>query len=64
MGTIFLVLKRDLHMRKLIQAIPLRKAAARCLLEVLQCGLLRKTPTDSSSSPSGEGCREQQRQVS
>ena len=42
-----------------------REAAARGLLEVSRRGQLRKTPTNSSSSPSGEGCREQQlRQVS
>ena len=51
-------------MRKLYRPYLPREAAARGLLEVLQRGKLRKTPTDSSSGPSGEGCREQQlRQV-
>ena len=41
-----------------------REVAAMGLLEVSLHRRLRKTPTDSSSGPSGEGCREQQlRQV-
>ena len=41
-----------------------REAAARGLLEVSLRRRLRKIPTDSSSGPSEEGCREQQlRQV-
>ena len=56
--------KCSLHMRKLYRPYLQREAAARDLLEVSLCRWLRKTLTDSSSGPSGEGCREQQlRQV-
>ena len=56
--------KRGLRMHKLYRPYLQREAAARGLLEVSLCRRLRKTPTDSSSGPSGEGCREQQlRQV-
>ena len=53
-----IVNKHDVHM--LYWPYLPREAAARGLLEVLQRGQLRKTTTDSSSSPSGEGCRKQQ----
>ena len=53
--------KRGLRLRKLYRPYFPREAAARGLLEVSQCGRLRKT---LASGPSGEGCREQQlRQV-
>ena len=56
-----IVNKRGLHMRKLYRPYHPREAAARSLLEVslLEVSLrwwLRKTPTDSSSSTSEEGC--------
>ena len=55
---------RDWPIRKLYRPYLPKEAAARGLMEVSQRGQLRKTPTDSSSGPSGEGCREQQlRQV-
>ena len=51
-------------MRKLYRPYLPREAAARDLLEVSLRRRLRKTQTESSSSPSGESCREQQlRQV-
>ena len=59
-----IVNKCGLRMRKLYRLYLPREAAARGLLEVSLRRRLRKTPTDSSTSPSGEGCREQQlRQV-
>ena len=59
-----IVNKCDLHMRKLYRPNLQREAATRGLLEVSQRVQLRKTSTDSSSGPSGEGCVEQQfRQV-
>ena len=57
-----IVNKCSLLMRKLYRQYLPREAATRGLLEVSWPWRLRKT---SSSSPSGEGCREQQlRQVS
>ena len=47
-------------MRKLYRPNLQREAAAKGLLEVSQRVRLRKTPTDSSSGPSGERCLEQQ----
>ena len=59
-----MVNKRGLRMRKVYRPYLQREAAARGLLEVSLRRWLRKTPTDSSSSPSEEGCRELQlRQV-
>ena len=58
------LIKRGLRMRKLYRPYLPREVAARGLLEVSLHRRLRKTPTDSSSGPSEEGCREQQlRQV-
>ena len=56
--------KRGLPMRKLYRPYLPREAAARGLLEVSLCRWLRKTRTDSSSSPSEGGCREQQLKAS
>ena len=55
-----IVNKRSLRVHKLYRPYLPREAAARGLLEVSLCRLLRKTLTDSSSGPSKEGCREQQ----
>ena len=52
------LIDRCLCMRKLYRSYLPREAAARVLLEVSLRRWLRKTPTDSSSGPSGEGCRE------